>query len=136
MSVSVSIDSASPVPPFEQIRVQIIGLIETGTLVDGERLPSVRQLAGDLRVAPGTVARAYKEMEETGLLVSRRGAGTGVAPRSTMPFRERADLLRDAVEYALSRARALGFSDADIARAVDRALARPRPSESRRSPRT
>ena len=126
MSVSVSIDSASPVPPFEQIRVQITGLIETGTLVDGERLPSVRQLAGDLRVAPGTVARAYKEMEETGLLVSRRGAGTRVAP----------DLLRDAVEDALSRARALGFSDADIARAVDRALARPRPSESRRSPRT
>ncbi|WP_026406857.1 GntR family transcriptional regulator [Actinomyces gerencseriae] len=136
MSVSVSIDSASPVPPFEQIRVQITGLIETGTLVDGERLPSVRQLAGDLRVAPGTVARAYKEMEETGLLVSRRGAGTRVAPRSTMPIRERADLLRDAVEDALSRARALGFSDADIARAVDRALARPRPSESRRSPRT
>ena len=129
MSVSVSIDSASPVPPFEQIRVQITGLIETGTLVDGERLPSVRQLAG-------TVARAYKEMEETGLLVSRRGAGTRVAPRSTMPIRERADLLRDAVEDALSRARALGFSDADIARAVDRALARPRPSESRRSPRT
>ena len=136
MSVSVSIDSASPVPPFEQIRVQITGLIEPGTLVDGERLPSVRQLAGDLRVAPGTVARAYKEMEETGLLVSRRGAGTRVAPRSTMPIRERADLLRDAVEDALSRARALGFSDADIARAVDRALARPRPSESRRSPRT
>ncbi|MFC2361320.1 MAG: GntR family transcriptional regulator, partial [Actinomyces dentalis] len=80
MNGFVSLDTASPVPPFEQIRSRVAELIVSGALASGQRLPAVRQLAGDLRVAPGTVARAYKELETAGLLVTRRGAGTRVAP--------------------------------------------------------
>ena len=69
-----------PVPPFEQIRSRVAELIVSGSLTGGQRLPAVRQLAGDLHVAPGTVARAYKELETAGLLIARRGAGTRVAP--------------------------------------------------------
>lgn len=125
MNGFVSLDTASPVPPFEQIRSRVAELIVSGTLASGQRLPAVRQLAGDLRVAPGTVARAYKELETAGLLVTRRGAGTRVAPRWPTSVSERPDLLAHVVGGAVGRARALGFSDAEIADCVERELERP-----------
>ena len=125
MNGFVSLDTASPVPPFEQIRSRVAELIVSGTLAGGQRLPAVRQLAGDLRVAPGTVARAYKELETAGLLVTRRGAGTRVAPRWPTSASERPDLLAHVVGGAVGRARALGVSDAEIADCVERELERP-----------
>lgn len=66
-------------PPTEQIRDQIRGLIASGRLAAAERLPSVRQLAKDLDVAPGTVAKAYKALETEGYLTARTGGGTRVS---------------------------------------------------------
>lgn len=73
----ISLDENDARPPFEQIREQLTDQIRSGELGAGHRLPSVRQLAGDLRIAPGTVARAYSELEADGLLESTR-AGTRV----------------------------------------------------------
>lgn len=73
----ITLDEADARPPFEQIREQLTDQIRAGALPAGHRLPSVRQLAGDLRIAPGTVARAYTELEADGLLESTR-AGTRV----------------------------------------------------------
>lgn len=75
----IRIDLASPVPPTEQVRQQLAGLIRSGALAEGERLPSVRQLAADLGVANGTVAKAYKELEVAGLVSTGRAAGTRVS---------------------------------------------------------
>ena len=85
----------------------------------GERLPPLRQLAGDLGLAVGTVARTYRELEVAGLVRSRRGAGTRVAagPASLSP-RERVRRLEDLAENYVTRARALGVSDADLQSAV------------------
>lgn len=66
-------------PPTEQIRDQIRGLVASGRLGVDERLPSVRQLAKDLGVAPGTVAKAYKALEAEGFLSGRTGGGTRVS---------------------------------------------------------
>ena len=72
--------------PAEQIRDQIRGLIATDRIAAGERLPSVRQLAKDLGTAPGTVAKAYRSLEQQGLLQTRVGGGTRVSPTaSTTP---------------------------------------------------
>lgn len=72
--------------PAEQVHSQLRGLISTGALAAGERLPSVRQLASDLGIAPGTVAKAYRQLEEEGQVTSRVGAGTRVsATASTVP---------------------------------------------------
>lgn len=65
--------------PGEQIKAQIRGLIATNELPAGAPLPSVRQLARDLGIAAGTVAKAYQDLETQGLLTSRRGSGTRVA---------------------------------------------------------
>lgn len=69
--------------PSEQISDQIAGLITTGALARGDRLPSVRQLATDLQVAPGTVAKAYRALEAGGLIVSRAGSGSRVSDRAS-----------------------------------------------------
>lgn len=79
MSTQIRVDLTAATPPYEQIRSQIASLIAVGTLAAGQRLPTVRSLAADLGVAPGTVARAYKELETAGLLASRRRHGTTVA---------------------------------------------------------
>ncbi|MGJ9403421.1 GntR family transcriptional regulator [Arthrobacter sp. KK5.5] len=76
----ISVDPASPSPPVEQIRSQLAALIRTGSLEADARMPTVRQLAGDLRVAPGTVAKAYRELEGAGLIRTGRAAGTRVNP--------------------------------------------------------
>ena len=77
---AILLDPDSAVPPFEQIRAQLHDLIRSGGLTEGQRLPSIRQLAGDLRIAPGTVARAYAELEAAGLLETSRSRGTRVSP--------------------------------------------------------
>lgn len=74
----ITVDDSSAVPVFEQIRSQLNDQIRTGVLGAGQRLPSIRQLAGDLRIAPGTVARAYTELEAGGLIESSRAHGTRV----------------------------------------------------------
>ena len=89
--------------PAEQIRDRITGLITTWALARGERLPSVRQLASDLQVAPGTVAKAYRALEAEGLVVSRAGSGTRVS--------EDASAVTPAVARAARRLAAAGLED-------------------------
>jgi len=83
VAVIVSVDPNSPIPPFEQLRIAIRQLVATGALPVGSRLPTVRQLAADLRIAPGTVGRAFRELEVEGIIESRGRHGTHVksAPR-------------------------------------------------------
>ena len=78
----ITVDDTSGVAPFEQVRDQFADLIATGALAEGDRLPTVRGLAGELQLAAGTVARAYKELEAQGLVTTRSRAGTVVAPHT------------------------------------------------------
>jgi GntR family transcriptional regulator len=113
MTAGITVDLTDPVPPFEQIRRQLSSLIAVGVLEPGSRLPTVRSLAADLGIAAGTVARAYKELEQQGLIESRRRNGTvvvgsGKAPHGTVP----ADAaVIDAVDGLIRTARDAGVSD-------------------------
>lgn len=73
------VDPSADEPPFAQLRDQVTAQVAEGSLAPGERLPTVRRLAGDLGIAPNTVARAYRELEAAGVLVGRGRAGTYVA---------------------------------------------------------
>ena len=77
----IAIDHDSTVPPYEQIRTQLADRITDGELTVGTRLPTVRQLAGDLGLAVNTVARAYHELEQGGLIQTRGRAGSYVHTR-------------------------------------------------------
>lgn len=113
---AVEIDLRSPVPPFEQIRARIADLVAAGELPAGTRLPSVRALAGDLGIAPNTVVRAYRELEAAGVVRTARGRGTVVA--DTPPAPDDA-AVGAAVERAVALARAAGWDEARLRRAVD-----------------
>ncbi|NJC72181.1 GntR family transcriptional regulator [Planosporangium thailandense] len=81
--MKIQIDPASPVPPYEQVRSQIAALAREGRLAAGTRLPTVRQLAGDLGLAVNTVARTYRELEAAGLVETRGRHGTFVTHRAS-----------------------------------------------------
>jgi len=72
----ITLDPTSGTPPYEQIRQQITGHVESGELQPGDRLPTVRRLAQDLLIAANTVARAYRELEHTGVIETRGRAGS------------------------------------------------------------
>ncbi len=74
-------NQASSVPLFEQLRLLIIERANNGSLAAGTRLPAVRSLAGELGMAPHTVARAYKELEAAGIVATRGRNGTVVCAR-------------------------------------------------------
>ncbi|WP_312180726.1 GntR family transcriptional regulator [Arthrobacter sp.] len=75
----VRIDGSSSVPPFEQLRLQILDAANDGSLPVGTRLPPVRTLAAQLGLAVNTVARAYRELEQAEVVTTRSRAGTVVA---------------------------------------------------------
>ena len=74
------IESRSAEPPFEQVRRQLADAVGDGRLGAGTRLPPIRVLADELGLAPNTVARAYRELEAAGLVLTRGRAGTVVSP--------------------------------------------------------
>ncbi|MBP1135297.1 DNA-binding transcriptional regulator YhcF (GntR family) [Arthrobacter sp. PvP023] len=117
MTAGIAVDLRSAVPPYEQIRTQISSLIAVGSLASGTRLPTVRSLAADLGIAAGTVARAYKELEQAGLIETRRRNGTVVVgmPGSVRPAGGSipADLTA-AVDRYIAEGRAAGLDDGTL----------------------
>ena len=98
----VEVDPDSPTPPYEQIRVQIATMIGAGTLPTGAHLPPIRQLAADLGLAVNTVARAYRELENSGLVASRVRHGTTVTGAG--PTLSRAEIRRRLTDGATTYA--------------------------------
>jgi len=82
--VIIEIDPRSAVPPYAQIVEQVRALVHAGVLAPGARLPAIRQLANDLGLATGTVARAYRELEAGGVAAARGRHGTTVANPGTV----------------------------------------------------
>jgi DNA-binding transcriptional regulator YhcF (GntR family) len=102
-------------PPYLQIFEQVRAAIERGQLTPDTALPTVRQLAGDLGVAPNTVARAYADLQSGGWLVSEGRRGTRVASKVPADRRARSHALADAVERFVDSLRYRGYSATEIA---------------------
>jgi GntR family transcriptional regulator len=106
-----SINPADPAPIWKQIEDGVRRLIALGALKPGGAVPSVRDLARDLRVNPNTVARAYQKLSESGVLSVKRGEGTYVADEPSLPRKsERNELLREAAQRYAGAAVAAGAS--------------------------
>lgn len=116
----VQVDPRAAKPLFDQLRTQIIAGVRDGALAAGTRLPTVRELAGQLGLAVNTVARAYRELEAAGIVETRGRFGTFVA---------RADpadaAMADAAQAYVAAARGLGLGKAAALRYVEAAFSRP-----------
>ena len=120
-----AINNADPAPIWKQIEEGMRRLIALGALKPEGPVPSVRDLARDLRVNPNTVARAYQRLTEVGVLTVRRGEGTFVADQPAQPRKsERHEMLRDAANRFVSAAVAAGAELEEAREAVEAAYHR------------
>jgi GntR family transcriptional regulator len=115
----VSIDLRDATPIYAQLERGLRAAIATGRLRAGDQLPTVRQLAVDLRVNANTVARVYAELERAGVLETRRGVGSFVTSRAeARPAEETAKRLRAFVTRVLADAERAGFNADEIVREI------------------
>ena len=107
------IDAKHPTPLYHQLERSIKFAIATGKLRLGDQLPTVRQLAVDLRINANTVARVYSELERSGVLITRRGVGTFVHERpaeAAFSRRDRDRNLRELADHFIAETHTRGFS--------------------------
>ena len=118
--MDIIIRNTGEVPIYDQITRQIKGHILSGTLAEGEALPSMRALARDLRISVITTKRAYEELEREGFITTVPGKGCCVAPRNLELARESA--LRQVEEYlqkAVEQARLGGIAAREVRETLD-----------------
>ena len=118
MAIWLDVDPRSGVPLYVQIVQQIKHAIEVGAVQPGDQLPTVRQLAGELTIAPNTIVKAYNELQAIGLVESRPGVGTVVAANLDGSVR------RQQIEALFERLRAVVRDAANLGVEPDQLAAR------------
>lgn len=109
--MNIRLNPSSGQPIYLQIVEQVTLLVASGHLKEGDAMPAIRALAEKLLVNPNTVARAYRELEAAGVVISRVGSGTVVAGgQSPLARRERLRRLEEQIDRLLAQARQLNFS--------------------------
>ena len=122
--MKIYIKNKSDVPIYEQIEEQIRTQILEGETEENEQLPSIRQLARDLKISVITTTRVYNDLADEGFIISVAGKGYFVAPRNNELLRERMLCdMEEALERAVSSGRNAGLSDDEIAAALRRFMA-------------
>src|SRR5499427_2941440 len=123
------VDTKHPTPIYHQLERSVRFAIATGKLGIGDQLPTVRQLAVDLRINANTVAKVYAELERAGVLATQRGIGTFVrdnpTPVALATRRDRTRELRPLVDRLLADASAIGISLHEIVQYIKALEARP-----------
>ena len=120
------IEPESKAPIYIQVEEQIRAFIAAGQLRPGDQLPTIRELAADLRVNYNTIARVYLDLDRDGVISTQRGRGTFVAgvPDEEQMARVRQEKLKSIVHSALDEALALGYAWGEIAAVLDDELSR------------
>jgi GntR family transcriptional regulator len=122
--MEIQVDHESSVPIYAQIIEQIKHVVATGRLKPGDQLPTIRQLAVDLRVNPNTVVHAYHELDSQGVISSQQGRGTFIAahPDEGRLAEMRRDRLRAIMAGTLLEALSLGYKREEIRTAFEAQL--------------
>ena len=112
----VAIDSRDQTPIYAQLDRGLRAAIATGRLQPGDQLPTVRQLAVDLRINANTVAKVYAELERSGVVETRRGVGTFVTarPNEAASRRDRDRDLHELADHFIAQSHERGFSIDDV----------------------
>ena len=120
VAVWIDIDSRSGVPIYVQLVAQVRHAVEVGGLGPGEKLPTVRGLAGELAIAPNTIVKAYNELQREGLVESRPGVGTVIAEGVAEVAREgKRRAIFERLKVLVRDAAALGITEDDLWEGLD-----------------
>ena len=122
MKVRLELNPSLGVPIYRQIMDGIRDLIASGVLQPGDQLPSIREIASELRINPASAVKAYGELRHGGLIQIEKGRGTFVARRPAVVRETRQQLLKRDLDDVVARAKARGFTEEQILDAVGRAL--------------
>jgi GntR family transcriptional regulator len=115
MPIWLEVNPRSGIPLYVQLVEQIRRALELGLLRPGDALPTVRQLARELTIAPNTIVKAYGELETRGLIETRAGAGTSVSMRlHDMLQQEARERLRERLHQWVQDAVALQISEREV----------------------
>jgi GntR family transcriptional regulator len=123
----ITISLSSSIPLQDQLVAELRRLLATGKLSVGDELPPVRQLANDLGINLNTVARAYRELTDAGLLTSTRGRGTVVIGTTERPRgkpTEERKRVEQVLGAALADAKIAGFSESEARSMIERQIER------------
>lgn len=111
----ILISNSSDKPIYDQIVDQMKSLILKGDLIEGEVLPSIRNLAKELQISVITTKRAYEELENEGFIETVRGKGSFVAQENKELFKEKKlKLIEEKLEEAVTEANALGLTEEEV----------------------
>ena len=114
MPIWLRIEAHSGIPIYIQIIEQITHAIRVGALTSGEQLPTVRQLASELTIAPNTIVKAYNELQRIGFISSRAGVGTIVSISEQHLSQLKLDSLHERLRELVRDALATGIEGAEI----------------------
>jgi len=115
MGLLIQISPGSAEPVYAQIISQVARAVATGRLAAGDKLPSVRQLAAELVLNPNTVARAYRQMEQQGMVTSKTGAGTFIADPSLRDHdAAQINAVSERMETIIAQGLTLGLTPAEL----------------------
>ncbi len=117
----IAVDPDRALPVYEQVREQVVRMVASGILGPGARLPTIRQLAQDLGLAKGTVAKAYELLESDSVIETRGRRGSFVLEMERATVKEQRSGLKEAAESLVVVARQLGADEATVAEAVKQA---------------
>ncbi len=119
MAIWLDVNSRSGVPIYVQIVEQVKHAIEVGAVQPGDQLPTVRQLAIDLTIAPNTIVKAYNELQMLGLIESKAGMGTIVANLNGSIRKQQTETLLARLHDVVRDAASLGISAEELAARFD-----------------
>ncbi len=121
--MKIVIKNKSELPIYEQIEQQIKAQILDGTITENAQLPSIRQLARDLKISIITTTRAYNDLADEGFVISVAGKGYFVTPRGDELMRERMLFeMEDGLQKAVTNGRNAGLTDDEIRAALEQFL--------------
>ncbi len=125
-----NIDPSNGLPIYEQVIRQVVYAVAAGALRAGELVPSVRELAKELAINPNTVARAYRQLQDDGVLESVRGTGLAVSPGALLRCRhERRNLIRVRLQQVFAEARHSRLDTEELRGLVESELTSAEPTE-------
>jgi len=119
--MNIQIDKTSRVPIYDQIKEQVKGLIHAGQIKTGDQLPTIRELSVDLSVNFNTVAFAYRDLVNEGVIITERGKGTFVAstPGEEEMRTIRLTTLQNLLETLVKETERLGYSRDEVNQAFN-----------------